>query len=196
MDAVLQAPPPTDLPKLRTFLGLTSWYLKFIPDYAAVIEPLRALLHGTDAFTRTPEAQRSFEAGKGLIINSPTLSLFNPELPTVVTTDASDYGLGAVLTQIHQEGTMELLLLHRACSPRQRENTPLLKRRPWGACGPQKSRELTYGEESSHYVPNPALSQHCLPQKVKVKQACGYPGGHPDCCRSTTTSSTSRVERM
>lgn len=38
-------------------------------------------------------------------MNSPPLSLFNPELPTVVTTDASDYGLGAVLTQMHQDST-------------------------------------------------------------------------------------------
>lgn len=60
--AVLQAPPPADLSKLRSFLRLTSWYSKFIPDYAAVVEPLRALLHGVDTFTWTPEAQRSFEA--------------------------------------------------------------------------------------------------------------------------------------
>lgn len=38
-------------------------------------------------------------------MNSPALSLFNPELPTVVTTDASDYGLSAVLTQMHYDGT-------------------------------------------------------------------------------------------
>ena len=39
------------------------------------------------------------------LVNSPALSLYNPELPTVVTTDASDYGLRAVLTQIHQDGS-------------------------------------------------------------------------------------------
>ncbi|KAF7640912.1 hypothetical protein LDENG_00005920, partial [Lucifuga dentata] len=62
--AVSQAPPPTDLYKLRSFLGLTSWYSKFIPDYVAVVEPLRALLHGSDVFTWTPEAQRSFKTVK------------------------------------------------------------------------------------------------------------------------------------
>ncbi|KAF7649553.1 hypothetical protein LDENG_00139450 [Lucifuga dentata] len=98
-----QAPPPTDLSKLRSFLGLTSWYSKFIPDYAAVAEPLQALLCGSDLFTWTPEAQRSFKTVKELIVNSPALSLFNPELPTVVTTDVSDYGLGAVLTQMHHD---------------------------------------------------------------------------------------------
>lgn len=73
--AVSQAPQPTNLSKLRSFLGLTSWYSKFIPDYAAVVEALRAHLRGADAFIWTPEAQRSFEAVKGLIVDSPALSL-------------------------------------------------------------------------------------------------------------------------
>ncbi|KAF7652087.1 hypothetical protein LDENG_00102050 [Lucifuga dentata] len=59
--AISQAPPPTDLSKLRSFLGLMSWYSKFVQDYVAVVEPLRALLHGSDVFTWTPEAQRSFK---------------------------------------------------------------------------------------------------------------------------------------
>ncbi|KAF7651388.1 hypothetical protein LDENG_00111630 [Lucifuga dentata] len=103
--AVSQAPPSTDLSKLRSFLGLTSWYSNLIPDYAAVVEPLRALLHGSDVFTWTPEAQRSFKTVKELIVNSLALSLFNPELPTIVITDASDYGLGAVLTQMHHDSS-------------------------------------------------------------------------------------------
>ncbi|CAM4492671.1 unnamed protein product [Caretta caretta] len=38
--AISNAPPPTDLQTLRSFLGLTFWYAKFIPNYASVIEPL------------------------------------------------------------------------------------------------------------------------------------------------------------
>ena len=40
--AVTQAPPPKDASALCSFLGLTSWYSKFIPNYAIVVEPLRA----------------------------------------------------------------------------------------------------------------------------------------------------------
>lgn len=105
VEAVSQAPPPTDLITLRSFLGLTGWYQKFVPDYAVVVEPLRALLRGSVPFNWTPEAQQCFEEVKRLIVNSPALSLFNPELPTIVTTDASDYGLGAVLTQIHPDAS-------------------------------------------------------------------------------------------
>ncbi|CAM4665226.1 unnamed protein product [Lepidochelys kempii] len=51
------------------------------------------------------EAQASFETVKDLIVHSPVLALFSPALPSLVTTDASDYGLGAVLTQLHEENT-------------------------------------------------------------------------------------------
>lgn len=51
-------------------------------------------------FKWTVEAESSFTALKGLIVNGP---LYDPELPTYVTTDASDYGLGAVLTQMHSD---------------------------------------------------------------------------------------------
>ena len=42
-----------------------------------------------------------------MIANSPALALFDPTLTTIVTTDASDYGLGAVLTQLHEDSTEE-----------------------------------------------------------------------------------------
>ena len=42
-----------------------------------------------------------------MIANSPALALFDPALTTIVTTDASDYLLGAVLTQLHEDSTEE-----------------------------------------------------------------------------------------
>ncbi|KAL0149455.1 hypothetical protein M9458_055243 [Cirrhinus mrigala] len=105
VSAVSDAPPLVDEVSLRSFLGLTSWYSKFIPNYATVVEPLRVLLRGSTPFIWSPDAQESFETVKGLIVNSAALMLFNPALPTLVTTDASDYGIGGVLTQIHTDNT-------------------------------------------------------------------------------------------
>lgn len=48
------------------------------------------------------EAQESFETVKRLIVNSAALTLFNPELTTIVTTD---YGIGGVFTQLHTDNT-------------------------------------------------------------------------------------------
>ncbi|CAM5080298.1 unnamed protein product, partial [Eretmochelys imbricata] len=103
--AISNAPPPADLQTLRSFLGLTTWYAKFIPNYASVIESLRELLWGSSTLMWTTDAQASFKMVKDLIVHSPVLALFSPALPTIVTTDASDYGLGVVLTQLHEDNT-------------------------------------------------------------------------------------------
>uniref|UniRef100_A0A3B5PS62 Gypsy retrotransposon integrase-like protein 1 n=1 Tax=Xiphophorus maculatus TaxID=8083 RepID=A0A3B5PS62_XIPMA len=105
--AVRDAPPPHDLPSLHSFLGLISWYSKFLPNFATVVEPMRAVLRDTvdSGFIWTEGADQSFKELKELLLNSPVLALFDPSLPTIVTTDASDYGLGDVLTQIHPDNT-------------------------------------------------------------------------------------------
>ena len=52
-----------------------------------------------------PRLATQFERVKKLIANSPALALFDLTLTTIVTTDASDYGLGAVLTRLHEDST-------------------------------------------------------------------------------------------
>lgn len=101
IQAVADAPAPSDASTLRSFLGLLSWYSKFLPNHATVVEPMRACLRSTDsAFQWTTEAQVSFETVKKMLVNSQALALFDPTLHTIVSTDASDYGLGGVLSQV------------------------------------------------------------------------------------------------
>lgn len=116
-----------------------------------MVEPLRALLRGSATFIWTPEAQRSFEAVKGLIVDIPVLALFDLKLPTVVTTDASDYGLGGVLTQIHPDNS-EKTFASRTHSQAERKYSPVEKE-ALGACGRQKSGGHTvYVGDSSLYA--------------------------------------------
>ncbi|KAK7889395.1 hypothetical protein WMY93_024955 [Mugilogobius chulae] len=105
IDAVTNAPPPSDAATLRSFLGLVSWYSKFLPNFATVVAPMRDCANNKDSFIWTAEAQTSFEEIKKLLVNSPALTLFDPALPVVISTDASDYGLGAVFTQVQPDGT-------------------------------------------------------------------------------------------
>ncbi len=103
LEAIRNAPPPLDASMLRSFLGLTAWYAKFILNFSAVVEPMRDVLRENSDFTWTINAQKSFQKVKELIAQSSALALFDPVLPTIVTTDASDYGIGGVLTQLHPD---------------------------------------------------------------------------------------------
>lgn len=102
--AILNAPSPSDPATLRSFLGLSAWYSKFVPNYATVVEPMRALLRKNVSFHWSKPAQAAFEKVKQLIVHSTALVMFDPSKSTIVSTDASDYGIGAVLTQLDSNG--------------------------------------------------------------------------------------------
>lgn len=101
VDAVINFEPPSDSSKLKAFLGLVEYYSKFIPHCSTVVEPLRRLLRKGVPFVWSSEAEASFRKVQRCIQNAPILSMFDPTLPIVIATDASNYGLGAVLQQQH-----------------------------------------------------------------------------------------------
>ena len=96
---------PKTTKQLRAVLGSLGFYSKFVPGYSTRVEPLRRQLRkDAPGFVWTPEMEAAFDDVRQAILNSEALSMFDPSLPTVVTTDASDVGLGAVLSQVHPEG--------------------------------------------------------------------------------------------
>lgn len=74
LQAITQAPAPKDACSLRSFLGMLSWCGKFTPNYATVVEPLRACLRQDDTSEWIDEAQKSFLTVKQLLVNSPALA--------------------------------------------------------------------------------------------------------------------------
>ncbi|KAI2663987.1 putative mitochondrial protein [Labeo rohita] len=100
-------PAPHDLASLCSFLGLTSLDTKFLLDYTTVVEPLHGVLRTATYmnFLWTDEAEQSFATLKKLLSQSPSLALFDPRLPTYTSIDASGYGVGEVLSQLHTDGT-------------------------------------------------------------------------------------------
>ncbi|XP_037082471.1 uncharacterized protein K02A2.6-like [Pollicipes pollicipes] len=100
--AVVKAPPPTNVRELRSFLGTNGWFSRFVPGHATVVRPMADLLKKGTTFQWTQEQQLAFSNVKQLTSTSPVMQPFDPHLPTVVTSDASDRGAGAVLTQIQR----------------------------------------------------------------------------------------------
>ena len=84
--AIAQAPPPHDAGTLHSFLGMISWYTKFIPNYTTVVEPLRAVLRSDSDFKWTDGADKCFRELKQLLVDSPALALYDPALPSIVQT--------------------------------------------------------------------------------------------------------------
>lgn len=92
-------PPPSSVKELRRFLGMASWYRRFIPHYATISSPLNKLLCKKQRWYWTEPQQLAFEEIRKTLADAPVLSRPDFDHPFELQTDASDVGLGAVLSQ-------------------------------------------------------------------------------------------------
>ena len=104
VEAVTQMGEPTDIAQLRRFLGMVNQVGKYIPNLADITKPLRDLLSKNNAWLWTEAQQKAFDDVKKALVSGPTLALYDPAKETWVSSDASSFGLGAVLTQAQEDG--------------------------------------------------------------------------------------------
>ena len=96
-------PIPENSTEVKSFLGLASYYRRFIPNFAAVAQPLHKLTEAKTEFVWTGQCQLAFDSLKGLLTSGRVLAYPTREGKFVLDTDASDYGIVAVLSQL-QDG--------------------------------------------------------------------------------------------
>lgn len=110
--AVRDWKPPTNLAELRSFLGFSSYYRRFIADFAKMAAPLHRVVAQLSspgkkgktpktplALAWTPECEASFHLLRKALISTPVLAYADFQKPFVLEIDASHWGLGAVLSQ-------------------------------------------------------------------------------------------------
>lgn len=110
VEAILKIPPPKTLKELRSFLGLTNFYRNFVQDYAKLAKPLTILLRGELGRTSKTNSSkiminldanglRAFDKLKQTLMNEVILTYPDYTKEFQLTTDASKYAIGAVLSQ-------------------------------------------------------------------------------------------------
>ena len=99
MRAVEQWPQPTNRKSLQRFLGFTNFYRRFIHSYSSIAAPIMCLTSTKVRFTWGPEAEEAFRSLKGRFTSAPILVHPDPERQFIMEVDASNTGLGAVLSQ-------------------------------------------------------------------------------------------------
>ena len=99
--AISQYPAPTDVTQLRSFIGLASYYHKFIRGFATICAPLYRLTRKAVEFVWSQPCIIAFEAIKTALLDDSCLAAPDFSLPFIVQTDASGVGIGAVLSQLH-----------------------------------------------------------------------------------------------
>ena len=99
MAAITSYPTPTSAKELKTFCGMISYYRRFIPNCSRIAFPLHKLLKMDVKFEWKPEQEHAFQHLKAKLASQPILQYpcFSKEF--ILTTDASNTGLGALLSQ-------------------------------------------------------------------------------------------------
>ena len=103
--AINEAPAPQNMSQLRSFLGMVCYYQRFLKDCSTTLHPLNRLLRKGQSWHWTADCAAAFKTIKAAIASDQVLMHFDPDLPVQLATDASPYGLGAVLSHVLPDGT-------------------------------------------------------------------------------------------
>ena len=157
VEAIRNFPVPTNLTELRRFLGMTSYYRRFISGFSDIANPLNRLTQKDVPFCWTERCNIAFEKLKEQLASAPVLAFPMLNEDYVLYTDASDVEIGAVLCQKADDGDEKVIsfayqrrfLVLKRIGQRRRK-----KRTQW--CG-QYFHPYVYGRKVTIYTDNKAL---------------------------------------
>ena len=121
IEAVTEWPRPITVTEVRSFLGLVSYYRRFIPNFSKLATALNKLLQNLEGTSNQkkkfkvhwgPEQQEAFETLQMICTEAPALAYADFKSPFILHTDASGDGLGAVLYQ-DQDGQRTVVAYHK-----------------------------------------------------------------------------------
>ncbi|GBN39118.1 Retrovirus-related Pol polyprotein from transposon 17.6 [Araneus ventricosus] len=97
--AVENYQPPTNKKELKQLLGMANYLARFVPKYWDILFPLTSMLSNKVTIVWEAPQEASFQKLMKILSSDPVLMIFDPGKETIVTTDASSYGLGSTIFQ-------------------------------------------------------------------------------------------------
>ena len=104
IESILQMPKPVDKTQLKSFLGMVNYYHRHLKKMSIILEPLHELLRKGVKWYWDTKKQKAFYNIKNMLYSEPLLVHYNPNKPIRITSDASPYGIGAVLSHVMEDG--------------------------------------------------------------------------------------------
>ena len=157
--AIRDAPSPTKITELKSFLGLLNYYHKLFPNLATTLAPLHQLLRKETRWKWTQDQENSFLKAKSLLHSSSLLVHYDPVKPLSISCDASPYGLGAILSHQIDDGTeLPVAFASRTLAPAEKRYTLNSRRKPWQSYLLFESSTITFMVVTLH---SSLITSHC-----------------------------------
>lgn len=121
IEAILKIPSPKNIKEVRQIVGLASWYRRFIPSFSTLCDPLTKLTRKNVPFIWDKDCEEALNNLKQHLVSAPILACPDFNLPFQVETDASDFGLGAVLLQKQNREDKVICYLSRSLTKTERK---------------------------------------------------------------------------
>ena len=126
--AIRDAPEPSNITELKSFLGMLNYYNKFLPNLSTVLTPLYSLLQKNVRWKWSTSQIEAFNTAKELLQSSSLLVHYDTGKPLTLSCDASPYGVGAVLGHIMEDGSEKpIAYISRTLAPAEKKYSQLEK---------------------------------------------------------------------
>ncbi len=158
VSAVSDFPRPKNIRGVRSLLGLCNYYRRFIRGFASIAGPINELLCKTVRWKWGPNQEDAFTRLKAALTSAPVLAFPNLSKDYTLYTDASNYGLGAVLEQEGDDGDNHVICYaSRSLAPSERKYSPTHKEALAVVWSVKKFRPYIYGHKVTIITDNKAL---------------------------------------
>jgi hypothetical protein len=158
LEAVREWPTPRNKHEIRSFLGLCTYYRWFISGFADIAKPLTRLMEEKRTFQWTPEVEASFQTLKEALCTALSLAYPQPGGKFIVDTDASNFGIGRVLSQV-QDGQERVLSYYSKTLNKAERNYCVTRRELLAIVkSPEHFHKYLYGQEFHLHTDHSALT--------------------------------------
>ena len=117
VEAIQKMPAPENVAEVRTLVGMINYLGRFVPSLPSTMKPILDFLKEDTAWNWDQPQQHALDSVKNIISNTPCLAYYNPTKPTMVSADASSFGLGGALFQQLGDNWMPIAFCSRTLTP-------------------------------------------------------------------------------
>lgn len=166
IDAINKMPRPTNITEVRAFIGMINYYGRFFKNLSTILYPLNQLLHKDAKFVWNKHCERCFQTLKEMVQSDEFLVHYDTKLPLTVATDASSYGVGAVLSHVYPDGTERVIqYASQTLSETQRKYSQIDKEAYAIIFAVKKFYQYLYGNQFTLYTDHRPLIRIFSPSK-------------------------------